>query len=270
MDQLIKKNNVNGYTNVYPFTYIENISDEDGNKLKDLLISYNHLFIDYQGSVEETRKFISSEYRRKGLYITYIKDGNITTEFYKGPEEDISNDILFVEDINWEKIPNIDFVINSAYKIPNGSILPEHLSSSLQELLSENHTIINYPDDEDLTQCCKILKFKDRPYNSGSASGKGYKILRKNWVEGVNLLTQDMISDPNTIYEVRYDFTTNNQTLTVPEGSVIRYNGGSITGTVNYSRPTGMWVGYQHFDTTLNKPIWWTGDKWVDANGSTV
>lgn len=29
-------------------------------------------------------------------------------------------------------------------------------------------------------------------------------------------------------------------------------------------------VGFQFFDTTLNKPIWWTGTKWVDATGADV
>jgi hypothetical protein len=29
-------------------------------------------------------------------------------------------------------------------------------------------------------------------------------------------------------------------------------------------------VGYQYFDTTLNKPIYWTGTKWVDSNGVEV
>ena len=27
---------------------------------------------------------------------------------------------------------------------------------------------------------------------------------------------------------------------------------------------------FQYFDTTLNKPIWWTGSKWVDATGADV
>ena len=26
-------------------------------------------------------------------------------------------------------------------------------------------------------------------------------------------------------------------------------------------------IGYQYFDYTINKPIWWNGEKWVDANG---
>lgn len=29
-------------------------------------------------------------------------------------------------------------------------------------------------------------------------------------------------------------------------------------------------VGFTFFDTRLNKPIWWTGTKWVDGDGKTV
>ncbi|WP_459520325.1 hypothetical protein [Lactiplantibacillus plantarum] len=36
------------------------------------------------------------------------------------------------------------------------------------------------------------------------------------------------------------------------------------------SRPTGISPGYQYFDTSLNKPIWYTGKNWVDATGTTV
>lgn len=35
-------------------------------------------------------------------------------------------------------------------------------------------------------------------------------------------------------------------------------------------RPANVKVGTQYFDTTLNKPIWWTGTKWVDATGAAV
>lgn len=36
------------------------------------------------------------------------------------------------------------------------------------------------------------------------------------------------------------------------------------------SRPKINTVGFCFFDTTLNKPIYWTGAKWVDANGASV
>lgn len=45
----------------------------------------------------------------------------------------------------------------------------------------------------------------------------------------------------------------------------------TIFGTEN-SRPifTSKDKGIQYFDTTLNKPIWWTGTKWVDSTGADV
>lgn len=36
------------------------------------------------------------------------------------------------------------------------------------------------------------------------------------------------------------------------------------------TRPTPSRAGISYFDTTLNKPIWWTGTKWVDATGTDV
>ena len=42
------------------------------------------------------------------------------------------------------------------------------------------------------------------------------------------------------------------------------------TGTTSQRPQIGLVVGFQYFDTTLNKPIWWTGTKWVDATGTEV
>ncbi|OZI13481.1 hypothetical protein CEW92_01210 [Bacillaceae bacterium SAS-127] len=37
------------------------------------------------------------------------------------------------------------------------------------------------------------------------------------------------------------------------------------------NRPSeSLVVGKQYFDTTLNKPVWWNGTVWKDANGNTV
>ena len=42
-----------------------------------------------------------------------------------------------------------------------------------------------------------------------------------------------------------------------------------VAGSTTY-RPTNPSAGYQYFDTTLNKPIWWTSSNWVDATGNQV
>ena len=42
-----------------------------------------------------------------------------------------------------------------------------------------------------------------------------------------------------------------------------------LAGT-SANRPHVTTQGFQFFDTTLNKPIWWTGTAWVDATGADV
>lgn len=97
-------------------------------------------------------------------------------------------------------------------------------------------------DEEDITTegdtpQTQVLKLKDRTYDSLNASGKGYKILRKNWQqingERKNVLTQDMINEPNTIYEIRYDFDLANQEIKILEGCTLNFQGGTISnGTI--------------------------------------
>lgn len=36
------------------------------------------------------------------------------------------------------------------------------------------------------------------------------------------------------------------------------------------SRPVVTTTGYMFFDTTLHKPIWWSGSAWVDATGTSA
>lgn len=43
-----------------------------------------------------------------------------------------------------------------------------------------------------------------------------------------------MINDPNTIYEIRYDFDLNCEEITIPRNCVLKFNGGSLNnGTIN-------------------------------------
>ena len=98
-------------------------------------------------------------------------------------------------------------------------------------------------DEEDITTegdtpQTQVLKLKDRAYDSLNASGKGYKILRKNWQqingERKNVLTQEMINEPNTIYEIRYDFDLNGAEIEIKEGCVLSFVGGRLSnGNLN-------------------------------------
>lgn len=123
-----------------------------------------------------------------------------------------------------------------------GSLLQFNNETLWVDLYDFSPYIINpiLPDEEDITQSAideqgnTYLSLKDREYNPSEFSGKGYVILRKNIVEGKNILTQDMINEPNTVYEIRYDFDLNNTEITIPENCVLKFNGGSLSnGTIN-------------------------------------
>lgn len=107
-------------------------------------------------------------------------------------------------------------------------------------------------DEEDLTEVVdevsgkSLLKLKDKTYDPDNFSGLGRVILRKNIVtvlnpdtqegQDINLLTQQMINKPNTIYEIQYDFDLNNQEITIPEGCVLDFKGGSLSnGSINFN-----------------------------------
>jgi hypothetical protein len=44
-----------------------------------------------------------------------------------------------------------------------------------------------------------------------------------------------------------------------------------LTGTdTTAKRPVPPVIGQMYYDTTLSKPIWWSGAAWKDAAGTTV
>ena len=84
-------------------------------------------------------------------------------------------------------------------------------------------------DEEDITAASGSLKLKDREVDAANFQSKGYVILRKNIVDGKNVLTQEMINEPNTIYEIRYDFDLNGATITIPNNCTLKFEGGVLS-----------------------------------------
>ena len=53
----------------------------------------------------------------------------------------------------------------------------------------------------------------------------------------------------------------------------IKINGStiqSISSGITSNRPITTIIGYQYFDTTIGKPIYWNGTGWIDATGTSV
>ena len=55
-------------------------------------------------------------------------------------------------------------------------------------------------------------------------------ILKKNLVNRVNTLTQEMMSAQNTKYVIKYDYTLC-ENITIPENCILEFDGGSIVNS---------------------------------------
>lgn len=92
------------------------------------------------------------------------------------------------------------------------------------------------------------IKFRDKKYEPLICSGLGRKYLRKriefscnSGEEALCVLKQEDFPDANTIYIIQYDYTLNGETITVPEGSVLWFQGGRLkNGTLNTNGAT-LW-----------------------------
>lgn len=185
---------------------------------------------------------VPEDIRMVGLKVSFLNNSGLveTWEFAGGVFENIENwksneDKL--TDIRDEAISKIKEVESDAISnFSSQRVTPDMLSESTKQFInaSGGGTINNLADDEDLVSVDKreslsVLKFADRAYNPGIYVGMGYKILRRNIIDGKNILTQDMVNQPHTIYMIQYDFDLDGATITLPEGCMFDFQGGSIS-----------------------------------------
>lgn len=154
-----------------------------------------------------------------------IGEGNTTTKI------DCLNDIIaFLNGYtNGQKLTDL------LTELANRKITKTDLSAALWNEIAAagGGTITNNPDDEDLESFTKdnvsYIRFKNR----NTAYGGGYIILRKNIVNGANILTSSVFTQENTTYEVRYDFDLNGASISIPNGCTLHFVGGSFrNGTI--------------------------------------
>jgi len=128
----------------------------------------------------------------------------------------------------------------------------EQIESDVNAIVSQYQPIQifgdvnNAPDEEDLTSVniggTDVLKLKDKSYVPSVYSGLGRVYLRKNLVSNVNILAQDMlykdeegsrVPNTNTVFVVQYDYDLDGETITIPTGCVLEFDGGSFdNGTI--------------------------------------
>lgn len=180
--------------------------------------------------------------RIAGLKVSFLNNSGLveTWEFAGGVFENIENwksnedKLTDIRDEAISKIKEVESDVISNFS--SSRVTPEMLSESTKQFInaSGGGTINNLADDEDLVSVDKgenlsVLKFADRAYNPGIYVGMGYKILRRNIIDGKNILTQEMVNQPHTIYMIQYDYDLNGATIRIPEGCVFDFQGGSLS-----------------------------------------
>ena len=231
-----------GMKEVSPLVAIEDIYSKLSDTPLEALVSlYNHVKCEWKGSVADTRRTVPLFLRRSGLFITYNNGTKYITEFFSAGTDKITTE-GWVKDSNWTTVPDEDY-ISAGVKPGVGSIGYEQLNDNLKQLFREKVNVTNFPDDEDIASVDNMLKFKDREVDAANFQSKGYIILRKNLVEvnGVvkNILTQDMINQDNTIYDVKYDFEAIDN-ISFKPNSIVIFNGGSFNNKVSYVNYYGI------------------------------
>lgn len=118
------------------------------------------------------------------------------------------------------------------------------------------------------------LYYLDRKYTSSNATYE--YIWRKVLAIKDNILDLDGVQirnpqigggTPDKLGELCYDSYYN--CMKFYNGSSVKYMQSVNTGSSS-SRDSFKGTGFMMFDTTLGKPIWYTGSKWVDATGADV
>lgn len=115
------------------------------------------------------------------------------------------------------------------YKSKGDKQTASEMNQLAQSVIMNATELLNIKDD--------FAELSNKTYNPETYSGMGRVILRKNMVNGVNVLTQEMINQSNTIYEIRYDFTLD-EDITIPANCILEFDGGSISGAYTISGNT--------------------------------
>lgn len=109
------------------------------------------------------------------------------------------------------------------------ALVSQKVATALQESMTEYDVSI---DASLITLTRKSSGLVTPSVFSASTTGVVCTITDSTKREFRNILISNMINQPNTIYEIRYDFTLS-EDITIPDNCILKFNGGSISG--NYS-----------------------------------
>lgn len=172
---------------------------------------------------------------------------NFSGKGYKILRKNIKPVSLAVTKIIVSSVPTSDgyisFIINGIEShvdvVASSDTTTDKVADKIVVKLTE--TMTEYEVSKDASTITLTRKFGGEVSTASSFSavntGASCTITDSTKIELRNILTPAMINQPNTIYEIRYDFDLNGVNLVLPEYSTLKFCGGSLkNGSLNLYR----------------------------------
>lgn len=190
---------------------------------------------------------LTRSYNDNGRSVTKFADRsyspqNFSGKGYKILRKNIKPVSLALTKITVSSVPTSDgylaFIINGVEShvdvVASTDTTTEKVAAKIVLKLAES--MVEYEVSQNASTITLTRKFggKVSTPSSFSAVGTGASciITDSNKIELRNILTSAMISQPNTIYEIRYDFDLNRETIQMKEGCTLKFEGGSLNNGI--------------------------------------
>lgn len=109
----------------------------------------------------------------------------------------------------------------------------------------------------------KVVRFSpQKEYDKYETKYVGFEFQQNNSADPKNNTYQIGVSKTGKIVKRHFDSKTGKW-----EAPQLLYSEGNMPTSSKDNRPDGVGIGDMKFDTTLGKPVWWTGKMWVTATG---
>lgn len=105
------------------------------------------------------------------------------------------------------------------------TLIAQKVASALQESMTEYEVSTN---TSFVTLTRKFSGSVTSSLFSASTTGVICSVMDSTKRDNRNILTSVMINQPDTIYEIRYDFDLNGEIIEIQEGCTLKFNGGSF------------------------------------------
>lgn len=211
--------NIEKWFNLYDYrnNIIQSIVPDEEDLTASTLDKNKNSLVSLKDRVYDPTSFSGKGYKilRKNIQSVNIAVTKIKVEFSP------SSDGILSFSINGKETQ-----VSVSVSTDNTTVLvADKIASKLTETMTE------YEVSKDASMITLIRKFGGSvtpSLFSASTTGVICTITDSTKQEPRNILTSTMMNHPNTIYEIRYDFDLNSEEITIPEGCVLDFQGGSF------------------------------------------